>query len=97
MNLSVTAYAVPAFGPGRNHRLLPPLATNMPPACLLYASAPLHKGAFKGVKEQDKSPALFIFDLRRDVVKVNWHEVPRDAGLGHVAPYGAATEYTAPS
>ena len=32
--------------PGRNHRLLPALAKNMPPACFLYASRPLHKGAF---------------------------------------------------
>ena len=30
----------PAYGPGRNHRLLPALATNSPPDCLLHASRP---------------------------------------------------------
>ena len=35
-----------AFGPGRNRRLLPALAKNMPPAYFLNASRPLHKGAF---------------------------------------------------
>ena len=39
-------FAAPAFGPGRNHRLLPALATNSPQGCLLNASRPLHKGAF---------------------------------------------------
>ncbi|MBR6725750.1 MAG: hypothetical protein IKL81_02040, partial [Clostridia bacterium] len=38
--------AVTAFGPGRNHRLLPALAKNMPLAYFLNASRPLHKGAF---------------------------------------------------
>ena len=32
--------SVTAFGPGRNHRLLPPLAKNVPPAHFLNASAP---------------------------------------------------------
>ena len=41
---------LPACGPGRNHRLLPPLAKNVPLAHFLNASAPLHKGAF-GVAE----------------------------------------------
>ena len=35
-----------AFGPGRKHSLLPALATNVPPARLLNASRPLHRGAF---------------------------------------------------
>ena len=37
---------VPAFGPGRKHSLLPALAINNTPCCLLNASRPLHKGAF---------------------------------------------------
>ena len=37
--------AVPAFGPGRKHSLLPALATNVPPARLLNASRPFRKGA----------------------------------------------------
>ena len=36
---------VPAFGPGRKHSLLPALAINNTPCCLLNASRPLHKGA----------------------------------------------------
>jgi len=34
------------FDPGRNYKLLPALAKNMPQAYFLYASRPLHKGAF---------------------------------------------------
>ena len=37
--------SVTAYGPGRNHRLLPALAKNMPPACFLNASRP-QRGSF---------------------------------------------------
>ena len=35
------------FDPGRNYKLLPALAKNMPQAYFLYASRPLGKGAFE--------------------------------------------------
>ena len=39
--------ALTVFDPGRNYKLLPALAKNMPQAYFLYASRPLHKGAFE--------------------------------------------------
>jgi len=46
---SLSRFATP-FGPGRKHSLLPALAKNMPPACFLNVSRPLHKGALFSVK-----------------------------------------------
>ena len=59
-----------AFGPGRNHRLLPALAKNMPPACFLNASRPLHKGAlgaihkysfFDSLRNSDEHQLIGVF------------------------------------